>query len=193
MAEVVLITTAVVIALPVLISLAKALLNLIRKTLFAKVLEKDVQDELEKLQKEVESAEEQLQDLMAASGGAHGHAKTAPTASVATVFAMEALKSLLQEIQKRVDKYPAKRLKREQGRGEAGRLQNGVEESKNKKDKQELEHFRNELARCLKRLEVAVVEDSSKSGTLFCSHRLKRIVDKYICGVGREYKIAASP
>lgn len=193
MAEVVLITTAVVIALPVLISLAKALLKLIRKTLFAKVLEKDVQEELEKLQKEVESAEEQLQDLMAASGGGHGHVTTAPTASVATVFAMEALKSLLQEIQKQVDKYPAKRLKREQGRGEAGRLQNGVEDSKNKKDKQELEHFRNELARCLKRLEVAVVEDSSKYGKLFCSHRLKRIVDKYICGLGREHKIAASP
>lgn len=183
MAEVVLITTAVVIALPVLISLAKALLKLIRKTLFAKVLEKDVQDELQKLQKEVESAEEQLQDLMAATGGGHGHAPTAPTTSVTTVLAIEALKSLLQEIQKRVDKYPAKRLKREQGRGEPGRLQNGVEDSKNKKDKQELEHFRNELARCLKHLQVAVDEDSSKFGKFFCSHRLKRIVDKYMCGV----------
>lgn len=153
MAEVVLIATAVVVALPVLISLAKALLKLIRKTLCAKVLEKDVRNELEKLQTEVQCAEERLHNL--ATTTTINNNKLLST----TAMAMEDLDVFLDEMKKRVDqKYTEKLLQRRKRDHQFG-LKNGVEESRNKKDKHELEHFRRELARCLRHLELAVGEE----------------------------------
>lgn len=172
MAEVVLIATAVVVALPVLISLAKALLKLIRKTLFAKVLEKDVRNELEKLQTEVQSAEERLQNLAAAT--TINNNKQLST----TAMAMEDLNVLLDEMKKRVDHKYTEKLQRRK-RDQFG-LKNGVEESRNKKDKHELEHFRRELARCLRHLELAVGEEEGLKTLKFCADRLKSIIDKYV-------------
>lgn len=172
MAEVVLIATAVVVALPVLISLAKALLKLIRKTLFAKVLEKDVRNELEKLQTEVQSAEERLQNLATTTINSNKLLST-------TAMAMEDLDVLLHEMKKRVDhKYTEKLLQRRK-RDQFG-LKNGVEESRNKKDKHELEHFRRELARCLRHVELAVGEEEGLKTLKFCADRLKSIVDKCV-------------
>ena len=184
MAEVVLIATAVVVALPVLISLAKALLKLIRKTLFAKVLEKDVRNELEKLQTEVQSAEERLQNLAATTINNNNNNKLlSPTA-----MAMEDLDVLLDEMKKRVDEKYTEKLQRR--KRDQFRLKNGVEESRNKKDKHELEHFRRELARCLRHLELAVGEEEGLKTLKCCADRLKSIVDKYVIrGLARsEYK-----
>ena len=185
MAEVVLIATAVVVALPVLISLAKALLKLIRKTLFAKVLEKDVQNELEKLQTEVQSAEERLQNLAATTtiNNNNNNKLLSPTA-----MAMEDLDVLLDEMKKRVDEKYTEKLQRRK-RDQFG-LKNGVAESRNKKDKHELEHFRRELARCLRHLELAVGEEEGLKTLKCCADRLKSIVDKYVIrGLARsEYK-----
>ena len=183
MAEVVLIATAVVVALPVLISLAKALLKLIRKTLFAKVLEKDVRNELEKLQTEVQSAEERLQNLAATTINNNNNKLLSPTA-----MAMEDLDVLLDEMKKRVDEKYTEKLQRRK-RDQFG-LKNGVAESRNKKDKHELEHFRRELARCLRHLELAVGEEEGLKTLKCCADRLKSIVDKYVIrGLARsEYK-----
>lgn len=182
MAEVVLIATAVVVALPVLISLAKALLKLIRKTLFAKVLEKDVRNELEKLQTEVQSAEERLQNLATTTINNKKQLST-------TAMAMEDLDVLLDEMKKRVDHKYTEKLQRRK-RDQFG-LKNGVEESRNKKDKHELEHFRRELARCLRHLELAVGEEEGLKTLKFCADRLKSIIDKYVIrGLARsEYKL----
>lgn len=175
------IATAVVVALPVLISLAKALLRLIRKTLFAKVLEKDVRSKLEKLQTEVQSAEERLQNLATTTTSNRKLFST-------TAMAMEDLDVLLDEMKKRVDHKYTEKLQRRK-RDQFG-LKNGVEESRNKKDKHELEHFRRELARCLRHLELAVGKEEGLKTLRFCADRLKSIVDKYIiCGSARsEYK-----